>query len=114
DLPDGAVVVCYLADANGQVGEQREVTVAAGTFAVELPVEPTSGSVEADCQFGTALARQPQNVVDTYGSKGERMAGPQVYRTGLTLPKELFASVRLGPIGGGSPARSPEVSPGAS
>ena len=114
-LPDGAVVVCYLADADGVVGDEHEVTVAAGAFAIDLPLAPTTGPAEANCHFGTALARQPQNVIDALGAKGERMAGPQVFRTGLTTPKELFASVPLGPIGGGStPAGSPEVSPAAS
>jgi hypothetical protein len=88
--------------------------VNSGAFAIDLPLGPTTGSVEADCRFGTALARQPQNVIDALGSRGERMAGPQVYRTGLTLPKELFATVPLGPIGGGPPTGSPATSPGAS
>jgi hypothetical protein len=116
DLPDGAVVVCYLADAQGQIGESNEVTVAGGAFAIELPLQPATGSVEADCRFGTAWARQPKSVIDTFGEKGERMAGPQVFREGLTTPKELFASVEVGPTGGdGSPpAGSPAASPGAS
>ena len=114
DLPEGAVVVCYVADTTGQVGDEHQATVAGGTFAIDLPLGPTTGPVEADCRFGTALARQPQNVIDALGSRGERMAGPQVYRTGLTLPKELFATVPLGPIGGGSPAGSPAASPSAS
>lgn len=114
DLPDGAVVICYVGDATGQVGDEHKATVTAGAFAIDLPLGPTTGSVEADCRFGTALARQPQNVIDALGSRGERMAGPQVYRTGLTLPKELFAGVPLGLIGGGSPAGSPAASPSAS
>jgi hypothetical protein len=115
DLPDGAVVLCYIADAKGVVGEEHEVTVAAGALSIDLPVGPAAGPLEADCHFGTALARQPQNVVDALGSRGERMAGPQVLRTGLTTPKELFATVPLGPIGGsGTPAGSPEASPSAS
>jgi len=114
NLPEGAVVVCYLGDATGQVGEEHEATVAGGAFAVDLPLLPTTGPVEADCRFGTALARQPQNVIDALGSRGERMTGPQVYRVGLTLPKELFATVSLGPIGGGSPPGSPEAAPSAS
>jgi hypothetical protein len=114
NLPDGAVVNCYVADATGLVGEEHPVTVAAGAFAIDLPLGPTTGSVEANCHFGTALARQPQNVIDALGSRGERMAGPQVLRTGLTLPKELFATVPLGPIGGGAPAGSPQASPSAS
>jgi hypothetical protein len=116
DLPDGAVVVCYLADAESQIGDSKAATVAGGAFAIDLPLQRSTGSVEADCRFGTAWARQPKSVIDTFGQKGERMAGPQVFREGLTTPKELFASVTVGPIGGdGSPpAGSLAASPGAS
>ena len=116
DLPDGAVVVCYLADTQDQIGDSKEVTVAGGAFAIDLPLQRAIGSIEADCRFGTAWARQPKSVIDIYGEKGERMAGPQVFREGLTTPKELFASVAVGPIGGdgSAPTGSPAASPGPS
>jgi hypothetical protein len=112
NLPDGAVVVCYLATEDGQVGNQQQATVAGGGFAADLPLAAaTSGTLEADCRFGTAWAVQPKNVVDLVGSNGERMAGPQVFREGLTTPKELFASVALGSIGGpAAPGASPSAS----
>jgi hypothetical protein len=115
DLPEGAVVVCYLADDQGTVGNSPEAKVTSGRFAVDLAVPTATVPLEADCRFGTAWAVQPKNVIDALGSRGERMTGPQVFRTGLTTPKELFASVPLGSIdGGGWPASSPAVSPGSS
>src|SRR5262249_53303947 len=75
DLPDGAVVVCFLSNEDGALGDSTEATVANGAFAFDTPLPWTSGTVELDCHFGTAWATQPQNVLDRFGSKGERMAG---------------------------------------
>jgi hypothetical protein len=112
DLPDGAIVVCYLSNEDGALGDSTNATVAGGAFAFDTPLPWTSGSVELDCHFGTAWATQPPNVIDRFGSNGERMAGPQVFRAQLGTPKELFASDEIGPIG--SPSSEPTEPAGSS
>jgi hypothetical protein len=108
DLPDGAVVECYVVRDQADVSETRPATVEHGAFGVDLPLPDwTSGSLELDCVFGTAWAAQPPTVIDVIGTKGERLGGPQVFVDAPGVPKEIFVGIDLGSIGpGGSPAPS--------
>jgi len=108
DLPDGAVVACYVVRDQADVSETKTATVGQGAFALDLPLPAwTSGSLQLDCVFGTAWAVQPQHVIDQIGAKGERLGGPQVFAEARGAPKELLVGVDLGSIGpGGSPAGS--------
>jgi hypothetical protein len=108
DLPDGAVVACYVVRDQVDISETKTATVERGAFALDLPLPAwTSGSLELDCVFGTAWAEQPRTVIDQIGAQGERLGGPQVFVDAPGVPKELFVGVDLGSIGpGGSPTRS--------
>ncbi len=111
DLPDGAVVACYVVRDQADVSETRTGTVADGTFALDLRLPAwTSGSLQLDCAFGTAWAVQPRSVIDQIGPLGERLGGPQAYVEAQGAPKELLVGVDVGSIG---PAASPGASPGA-
>jgi hypothetical protein len=108
DLPDGAVVACYVVRDQADISETKTATVERGAFGLDLPLPAWSaGSLELDCVFGTAWAEQPRTVIDQIGAKGERLGGPQVFVDAPGVPKELFVGVDLGSIGpGGSPIRS--------
>jgi hypothetical protein len=108
DLPDGAVVDCYVVRDEVDISETKPATVQRGAFALDLQLPAwTSGSLELDCVFGTAWAQQPPTVIDAIGPKGERLGGPQVFVDAPGVPKEIFVGVDLGSIApGGSPVPS--------
>jgi hypothetical protein len=108
DLPDGAVVDCYIVRDQVDISETKTATVERGAFGLDLQLPAwTSGSLELDCVFGTAWAEQPRTVTDQIGAKGERLGGPQVFVDAPGVPKEIFVGVDLGSIGpGGSPIPS--------
>jgi hypothetical protein len=108
DLPDGAVVDCYVVRDQADISETKPATVVHGAFGLDLQLPAwTSGSLELDCVFGTAWAPQPATVLDLIGTKGERLGGPQVFVDAPGVPKEIFVGVDLGSIGpGGSPVPS--------
>jgi hypothetical protein len=102
DLPDGAIINYYFVheqDAvNGNAPPGGLATVRDGLFEFETHLPPAwpSGKVTLYCLFGISWeVEQPKAVVDRFGSRGERLAGPQVYVDSPGDDKQLLATAEL-------------------
>jgi hypothetical protein len=110
-LVDGAVVACYLVRDDRDIGNTTLVPVANRAFSFDTPLPWPTGRVALVCNFGVGWAVQPKVVTDTYGSRAERMAGPNVYSDTFGTAKTLYATFDLGQLGGAPAGSQPEPGP---
>ncbi len=99
DLPDGAVVSYYFWHERDSenVGDfhSGSVTAQRGRFAFTADLSDFSpGTLTLHAEFGVTWdVEQPPNVLELFGSEGERLAGPQVYVESPGEPRVLIATV---------------------
>jgi hypothetical protein len=99
DLPDGAVIDFYYWHELDSVNDRNDshgsdATVRSGTFEFETDLTDwPGGTVTMIATFSVAWGtEQPQVVLDRFGSKGERLAGPQVHVDSPGDPKQLLVT----------------------